>query len=113
MIRRAARWLVAVQNADGGWGESCRSYHEPHLKAQGPSTASQTAWALMGLMCAGETGSDAVKRGIDYLIRTQRDDGTWDEDIFTGTGFPNVFYLRYHLYRHSFPVMALGMYERR
>ena len=112
MIRRAARWLAAVQNADGGWGESCTSYQEPHLKARGPSTASQTAWALMGLMCAGESDSKAVEQGIDYLIRTQRDDGTWDEDIFTGTGFPRVFYLRYHLYRHSFPLMALGMHNR-
>ena len=112
MIRRAARWLTAVQNSDGGWGETCVSYQEPHLKAQGSSTASQTAWALMGLMCVGESQSDAVKRGIDYLVRTQSADGTWDEDIFTGTGFPRVFYLRYHLYRHSFPLMALGMYQK-
>ena len=109
MIRRAARWFVAAQNDDGGWGESCASYEDPGLKAQGPSAASQTAWALMGLMCAGESNSDAVRRGLDYLVRTQRNDGTWDEDVFTGTGFPKVFYLRYHLYRHTFPTMALGM----
>ena len=109
MVRRAAQWLIGVQNDDGGWGESCASYNDPALKAQGPSTASQTAWALMGLMCAGETDCETVERGIDYLIRTQREDGAWDEDIFTGTGFPKVFYLRYHLYRHSFPLMALGM----
>jgi len=112
MVRRGARWLVSVQNDDGGWGESCRSYWEPELKGRGPSTASQTAWALMGLMCAGERDSEAVRRGIDYLVRTQRPDGTWDEDCFTGTGFPKVFYLRYHLYRHSFPTMALGMWSR-
>lgn len=111
MIRRGAAWLASVQNEDGGWGESCDSYYDPGLKGQGPSTASQTAWALMGLMCAGDGDSEAVRRGFDYLIRTQRADGTWDEDEFTGTGFPNVFYLRYHLYRHSFPTMALGMHK--
>ncbi len=112
MIRRAAQWLVGVQNDDGGWGEGCASYEDTRLKGQGPSTASQTAWALMGLMCAGEAGSEAVGNGVDYLIRTQKPDGTWDEEPFTGTGFPRVFYLRYHLYRHSFPTMALGMYRR-
>ena len=112
MIRKGAQWIMSVQNEDGGWGESCDSYVDPNLKAKAPSTASQTAWAVMGLMCAGETGSNAVKRGIDYLIRTQNESGTWDEEWFTGTGFPKVFYLRYHLYRHSFPLMALGMYRR-
>lgn len=110
MIQRAANWLESVQNEDGGWGESCASYGDPALKGVGPSTASQTAWALMGLMCAGRTGQPAVSRGVDYLVRTQRSDGTWDEQAFTGAGFPKVFYLRYHLYRHSFPLMALGMY---
>lgn len=110
-IRRAADWLESVQNEDGGWGESCASYDDPTLKGVGPSTASQTAWALMGLMCAGRTSSTVVSRGIDYLLHTQRPDGTWDEDAFTGAGFPKVFYLRYHLYRHSFPLMALGMYK--
>jgi len=112
MIRRAAGWLVSVQNQDGGWGESCASYDDPTVKGQGTSTPSQTAWALMGLMCAGEIGSDSVARGIEYLLRTQREDGTWDEEAFTGAGFPKVFYLRYHLYRHSFPLMALGMHRR-
>lgn len=112
VIRRASSWLKSVQNDDGGWGESCDSYADPTLKGIGPSTASQTAWALMGLMCAGEADCEAVIRGIDYLIHTQRPDGTWDENIFTGTGFPKVFYLRYHLYRHSFPLMALGMHKR-
>ena len=109
MIQRAASWLASVQNEDGGWGESCASYDDPTVKGIGPSTASQTAWALMGLMCAGEADSEAVSRGIDYLIASQRADGTWDEDVFTGAGFPKVFYLRYHMYRHSFPLMALGM----
>lgn len=112
MIQRAANWLESVQNEDGGWGESCASYGDPAFKGVGPSAASQTAWALMGLMCAGRTGSPAVLRGVDYLVRTQRSDGTWDEQAFTGAGFPKVFYLRYHLYRHSFPLMALGMYKR-
>ena len=109
MIRRGAQWLAGAQNEDGGWGESCDSYYDPSLKGLGPSTPSQTAWALMGLMCAGERDSESVRRGFDYLIRTQKADGTWDEDEFTGTGFPKVFFLRYHLYRHSFPTMALGM----
>lgn len=111
MIQRAACWLKSVQNEDGGWGESCASYDDPTVKGVGPSTASQSAWALMGLMCAGEIDSEAVRAGIDYLIRNQRADGTWDEEWFTGAGFPKVFYLRYHLYRHSFPLMALGMYK--
>lgn len=111
-IRRGAQWLRSVQNEDGGWGESCDSYHDAGLKGVGPSTASQTAWAVMGLICAGDRESEAVLRGLDYLIRTQRPDGTWDEEAFTGTGFPKVFYLRYHLYRHSFPLMALGMARR-
>jgi squalene-hopene/tetraprenyl-beta-curcumene cyclase len=113
MIVRAAQWLASVQNEDGGWGESCASYEDPRLSGEGPSTASQTAWALMGLMCANETNSDAVRRGFDYLVRTQRYDGTWDEEPFTGTGFPKVFYINYHLYRQSFPTMALGMLRRK
>ncbi len=105
-------WLESVQNEDGGWGESCASYDDPAVKGVGPSTASQTAWALMGLMCADKLDSEAVSGGIDYLIRTQRPDGTWNEEVFTGAGFPKVFYLRYHLYRHSFPLMALGMHRQ-
>lgn len=112
MVRRAARWLESVQNPDGGWGETCGSYSDSALKGQGPSTASQTAWAVMGLICAGRAHSEEAARGIDFLLNTQRSNGTWDEELFTGTGFPRVFYLRYHLYRHSFPLMALGMYRR-
>jgi squalene-hopene/tetraprenyl-beta-curcumene cyclase len=86
---------VGCQNADGGWGETCFSYNDPSLKGQGDSTASQTAWALIGLMAAGDaTGTyamDALDRGIHYLLQTQRPDGTWDEDYFTGTGFPVTF----------------------
>jgi squalene-hopene/tetraprenyl-beta-curcumene cyclase len=112
MIVDAARWLLSVQNEDGGWGESCESYGTACLKGRGRSTASQTAWALMGLMCAGHTNSEALKKGFEYLTRTQSEDGTWDEEPFTGTGFPRVFYIKYHLYRHSFPTMALGMYAK-
>jgi len=111
-VRRAVAWLKNVQNADGGWGETLRSYDDPHYKGIGESTASQTAWALMGLLSAGEAHSTEVALGIDYLLRTQNDDGTWDEQLFTGTGFPKVFYLRYHYYCHYWPLMALGMYAR-
>jgi len=114
-IEQGAAWLVTVQNPDGGWGESCRSYNDPTLKGQGPSTASQTAWALIGLLAAGEaTGTfarDACDRGIQYLIKTQQPDGTWEELEFTGTGFPCHFYLRYLLYPLHFPLVALGRYR--
>lgn len=109
-IQAAARWLKEKQQPDGGWGETARSYDEPELRGVGPTTPSQTAWALMGLMAAGEARSPAVQRGIDYLVRQQTAEGTWQEAEFTGTGFPRVFYLRYHLYRHYFPLMALGRY---
>jgi len=112
MIRRGADWLESAQHPDGGWGESCISYYEPDKKTVGESTPSQTAWAVMGLMSAGRIKSKAVERGIEYLVRGQTPDGTWEEEAYTGTGFPRVFYLRYHLYRHSFPLMALGMYRR-
>ncbi len=111
-LQRGVKWLTSVQNDDGGWGESCISYYDTSLKSGAGSTPSQSAWAIMGLLSAGQGESAAVKRGIDYLIQTQRQDGTWDEDVYTGTGFPKVFYLNYHLYRHSFPTMALGMYRR-
>ncbi len=112
LCQRSAGWLRNVQNADGGWGETCRSYEDPILyKAKGPSTASQTAWALMGLLNAGDTRSIEVRRGVEYLIRTQRPDGSWEEPWFTGTGFPQVFYLRYHLYCHYFPLWAMGQYR--
>ena len=100
------------QNPDGGWGESCMSYDEPTTKGIGASTPSQTAWAVMGLLAAGDTRSDAVARGIAYLLRTQRKDGGWDESEYTGTGFPRVFYLAYHLYRVYFPLLALTTYGK-
>lgn len=111
-MRAAADWLKSVQYENGGWGETPESYDNPQLKGRGPATASQTAWAVMGLLAAGEVHSDAVQRGIEYLLVTQRDDGTWDEPWYTGTGFPKVFYLKYHLYRIYFPLMALGRYAQ-
>ncbi|MGV8074108.1 MAG: squalene--hopene cyclase [Syntrophobacteraceae bacterium] len=109
-IQAALQWLKQHQNPDGGWGETCESYSDPSLRGQGPSTASQTAWALTGLMISGEHRSPEVRKGIDYLLRTQQPDGTWLEDHFTGTGFPKHFYIRYHNYRNCFPLMALGQY---
>jgi squalene-hopene/tetraprenyl-beta-curcumene cyclase len=111
-IRLAADWLKSKQQEDGGWGETPRSYDEPSLRGYGPTTASQTAWAIMGLLAAGEVDSEAVRRGVDYLVQTQNADGTWDEPWFTGTGFPRVFFLKYHLYRIYFPLMALARYAR-
>ena len=148
-IQRAVAWLEEHQNADGGWGEDMRSYDDPALAGRGESTASQTAWALLALLAAGEGGAGrahgtpepdagaghgrahgtpgrdktswqaapdarpedtAVERGVQWLIDHQREDGTWDEPQYTGTGFPRDFYLNYHLYRLVFPVMALGRY---
>ena len=115
-IERGAAWLVSCQNPDGGWGETCRSYDDPSLKGKGVSTASQTAWALIGLMEAGEAtakwAEDTIDKGISYLLRTQRTDGSWNESEFTGTGFPSHFYLKYHLYQQFFPLIALGRYQR-
>ncbi len=107
-VRRAVKWLEEHQNEDGGWGEDCRSYVDPAWIGRGESTASQTAWALLGLDAAGQPRSDSAQRGIDWLVRTQRPDGGWDEPQYTGTGFPGDFYINYHLYRVVFPVMALG-----
>ena len=110
-IRRAVAWLERVQNEDGGWGEDLRSYDDPQAwSGRGASTASQTAWALLALLAAGERDGAAVERGIRWLAATQRADGTWDEPYFTGTGFPRDFYLNYHLYRLAFPVSALGRF---
>jgi squalene-hopene/tetraprenyl-beta-curcumene cyclase len=110
-IRRAVAWLESVQNDDGGWGEDLRSYHEvAKWSGRGDSTASQTAWALMALLAAGEHDSKAVERGIAWLAATQREDGSWDEPQFTGTGFPWDFSINYHLYRQVFPLTALGRY---
>ncbi|HEV3460382.1 MAG TPA: terpene cyclase/mutase family protein [Thermoanaerobaculia bacterium] len=120
--RRAADWILAHQNPDGGWGESPRSYDDPAWKGIGPSTAAQTAWALMGLFAAGidggpgshgshgPHGSDAVERGIEHLLSAQRGDGSWYDEPWTATGFPRVFYLRYHFYAVYFPLMALAEY---
>jgi len=112
MIQQAAEWLRMVQNPDGGWGETVGSYDDPNLRGQGDSTASQTAWAVMGLLAAGDTRSECVARGIAYLLRTQKKDGSWDELFYTGTGFPRVFYLVYHLYRQYFPLIALTAYSK-
>jgi squalene-hopene/tetraprenyl-beta-curcumene cyclase len=107
-VRKAVRWLLDHQRHDGGWGESCASYPHPSQKGQGDSTASQTAWALMGLDSAGEYYNPAVRRGVKYLTQTQQPDGSWKEEFFTGTGFPGVCYLRYHLYSDHFPALALA-----
>jgi squalene-hopene/tetraprenyl-beta-curcumene cyclase len=109
-IRRAVGWLLAHQNPDGGWGEDMRSYDDPALAGRGESTASQTAWALLALLAAEGQDSDAVEHGVRWLAEHQREDGTWDEPQYTGTGFPRDFYLNYHLYRLVFPVSALGRY---
>ncbi|MFI5755202.1 squalene--hopene cyclase [Streptomyces sp. NPDC051569] len=109
-IRRAVSWLASVQNDDGGWGEDLRSYREEKWIGHGASTASQTAWALLALLAAGERESGAVERGIAWLTGTQREDGSWDEPYFTGTGFPWDFSINYHLYRLVFPLTALGRY---
>lgn len=110
-IQKAAVWLRSTQNEDGGWGETCRSYNDAALAGMGESTPSQTAWAVMGLMAVAGHKDEAVIRGIDYLTRTQRADGSWDEKPYTGTGFPRVFYLKYHGYRLYFPLWALGVYS--
>ena len=114
-MQRGINWLVSCQNTDGGWGETCFSYKDSRLKGQGDSTPSQTAWALIGLLDGGKAlgtlQSTAIHRGINYLINTQNPDGTWDEDYFTGTGFPGHFYIRYHLYRQYFPLIALGRFS--
>jgi squalene-hopene/tetraprenyl-beta-curcumene cyclase len=109
-IRRAVRWLEDHQGEDGGWGEDMRSYDDPAWAGRGASTPSQTAWALLALLAAGRRSSIAVDRGVDWLVKGQRADGSWDEPYFTGTGFPGDFFVNYHLYRLVFPVSALGRY---
>ena len=111
-IRKAVEWLKRIQNSDGGWGEDGDTYDDPGLSGMGKSTASQTAWALLGLMAAGETGSEEVEKGVNYLVRNFEGRDGWKEMSYTGTGFPRVFYLRYHGYSHYFPVWALGVYRR-
>jgi squalene-hopene/tetraprenyl-beta-curcumene cyclase len=111
-IKKAVAWLLSRQNPDGGWGESCYSYDDPRTAGMGKSTASQTAWALLGLLHAGEADHPAVARGIRFLLETRAADGLWDEAEFTGTGFPRVFYLRYRGYPKFFPLWALALYRR-
>jgi squalene-hopene/tetraprenyl-beta-curcumene cyclase len=112
MIRKAADWLLSVRNDDGGWGEDAVSYRLDYGGLErAPTTASQTAWALLGLMAAGEVGNPVVARGVEYLMATQSEKGTWDEQRYTATGFPRVFYLRYHGYPKFFPLWALARYR--
>ena len=111
LMAAGAEWLLAHQQPTGGWGESCDTYADPHLRGQGPPTASQTAWAVLGLIAAGRQHDPATLRGVRYLMAQQSDDGSWDETEFTGTGFPLVFYLRYHLYRVYFPLLSLSRWR--
>ena len=111
-VRKTVQWLQDRQNDDGGWGESCNTYDDPALSGRGISSASQTSWALLSLMAVGEVASPHVQRGIDYLVHTQNAAGEWDEEEYTGTGFPRVFYLRYHGYSRYFPLWALAVYAR-
>jgi len=112
VVRTAVAWIERHQNADGGWGEDLRSYDDPAWIGRGESTPSQTAWALLALLAAGED-SPAVRRGVGHLVDTQRRDGGWDEERYTATGFPGDFYISYRLYRLVFPIWALGRYVRR
>jgi len=120
-VQQAAEWIRMVQNPDGGWGETCGSYDDPNTRGVGPSTPSQTAWALLGLLAAGDDRSDSIAKGIRWLLAHQTEDGSWDESVgegvtrqalYTGTGFPRVFYLAYHGYRNYFPLLALNGYKR-
>jgi squalene-hopene/tetraprenyl-beta-curcumene cyclase len=109
---KARDWLESVQNPDGGWGERCNTYDDPVFKGKGPSTASQTAWAIMGLCAFDDPHRESIRRGIDYLTRTQNLDGSWTEPETTGTGFPKVFYLKYDMYRNAWPLLALATYRK-
>lgn len=117
-IVRASDWLESCQNDDGGWGETCASYDDPHCKGKGPSTPSQTAWAIMGLIATADPTTPAaldrrpIRRGIDFLVERQNSDGSWPEPETTGTGFPRVFYLRYDMYRNNWPLLALATWSR-
>lgn len=112
-IKRAVGWLRSVQNSDGGWGETCLADKDDALKAKGTSTPSQTAWALIGLLAGEDEPSESAIRGVAWLEERQNDDGRWEDSEFTGTGFPNHLYLRYHMYAHYFPLMALGRFRKR
>jgi squalene-hopene/tetraprenyl-beta-curcumene cyclase len=107
----SAKWLRSVQNPDGGFGESILSYYDPAVKGKGKSTASQTAWAIIGLLAVAGPEDPSVQRAVAWLLAHQNENGTWDEAEFTGTGFPCVFYLKYHLYRNAFPLYALARYD--
>ena len=109
---KARDWLESVQHEDGGWGERCNTYDDPVFKGQGPSTASQTAWAVMGLCAFDDPNRPSIQRGLEYLIQKQNLDGSWTEHETTGTGFPKVFYLKYDIYRNSWPLLALGTYRK-
>ncbi len=120
-IQQAAEWIRMVQNPDGGWGETCGCYDDPNTRGVGPSTPSQTAWALLGLLAAGDDRSDSIAKGVRWLLTRQQPDGSWDEStgsgvarqaLYTGTGFPRVFYLSYEMYRQYFPLLALNGYRR-
>lgn len=111
-LLKARDWLESVQHLDGGWGERCNTYDDPVFKGQGPSTASQTAWAVMGLCAFDDPQLPSLKRGISYLMRAQNPDGSWTEDEITGTGFPKVFYLKYDMYRNAWPLLALATYKQ-
>jgi squalene-hopene/tetraprenyl-beta-curcumene cyclase len=111
-LLKARDWLESVQHEDGGWGERCNTYDDPVFKGQGPSTASQTAWAVMGLCALDDPDRESIRRGIEYLIRTQNPDGSWTEHETTGTGFPKVFYLKYDIYRNSWPLLAFATYKK-
>jgi squalene-hopene/tetraprenyl-beta-curcumene cyclase len=109
-ILRGRDWLESCQNDDGGWGETCATYEDPSAKGKGESTASQTAWAIMGICACGDLNRLSVQRGLRYLLSTQQADGSWKEPQITGTGFPGVFYLKYDMYRQNFPLLALATY---
>jgi squalene-hopene/tetraprenyl-beta-curcumene cyclase len=111
-IVRAGRWLKSVQKHDGSFGETCESYDDKSLKGKGESTASQTAWGAMGMMAIFGANDPDVDRAIQWLVKHQGVDGNWEENFYTGTGFPRVFYLKYHLYRLYFPITALARYAR-
>ncbi len=111
-MRNGAAWLERMQQPSGGWGESPASYEDPSQRGRGPTTASQTAWAILGLLAARDPMSPSILHGINYLLKSQNSAGTWDESEFTGTGFPRVFYLRYHMYPHYFPMLAIGTFAR-
>jgi squalene-hopene/tetraprenyl-beta-curcumene cyclase len=111
-LLQARDWIESVQHADGGWGERCNTYEDPVFKGQGPSSASQTAWAVMGLCVFGDADRPSLVRGVQYLIQSQNEDGSWSEPETTGTGFPKVFYLKYDMYRNTWPLLALATYKK-